>query len=598
MVEKIRAYLDYYLNLSEAPGSAFLINGSWGSGKTHFIKAYLEEKGNQLGRKKNNLQAGRSKNKTPIYISLNGVENVEQIDWAIAKSRVPIFNNKYVSAASHLGMGFLKAVLPGAEAAEDFKIPSLLSDVNARVFIFDDVERCILGQRALFGYLNFLIEHAGCWLILIADEDRLGDEFPEIKEKIVGHTITLQSNFDDAFANFCQKRVSLEAQNLFLSRAKIWRSMFYNSATNNLRVLEQTIILAMRILDVVRDGWDREKFIDELISLIIGLSFDTRTGRLKRVDLNFNALLAPTRESDPKRLALKVTADRYGFDFFADSIFSDELWEELLFDGTFCESALRNQAERSIHFSEIEDQPSWRILWHYLFVDDDLVESTLRKMAEEFNDRKWRTSIEFLHVVGIQLRFSRERIIEQSPEEVAASASRYIDSAFSDEHGFDIALLDSNLDLVEFNNTGLGVMERDSKEFAIIKEYLKSRQLERVEEVLEEKAKTLFARFDDNPEVLDEYLDIRGKEYEKRSFLHFIDVEKFAWKIYGLKGGLMHDLAHRLGARAQSISHDSKEVVWFESLRDSLHALAQESSPVRARKLDFVASTLFEKSGE
>ena len=39
----IEEYLDYYCNLSHAPGFAILIQGQWGSGKTWFINKYCEK---------------------------------------------------------------------------------------------------------------------------------------------------------------------------------------------------------------------------------------------------------------------------------------------------------------------------------------------------------------------------------------------------------------------------------------------------------------------------------------------------------------------------------------------------------------------------
>ena len=41
----IEEFLDYYLNVEQSPDYAVLITGCWGSGKTYFIRKYLEGKG-------------------------------------------------------------------------------------------------------------------------------------------------------------------------------------------------------------------------------------------------------------------------------------------------------------------------------------------------------------------------------------------------------------------------------------------------------------------------------------------------------------------------------------------------------------------------
>jgi KAP family P-loop domain. len=41
----IEEFLDYYLNKEQSPDYAVLITGCWGSGKTYFIRHFLEKQG-------------------------------------------------------------------------------------------------------------------------------------------------------------------------------------------------------------------------------------------------------------------------------------------------------------------------------------------------------------------------------------------------------------------------------------------------------------------------------------------------------------------------------------------------------------------------
>lgn len=41
----IEEFLDYYLNKELSPDYAVLITGCWGSGKTYFIRQFLEKQG-------------------------------------------------------------------------------------------------------------------------------------------------------------------------------------------------------------------------------------------------------------------------------------------------------------------------------------------------------------------------------------------------------------------------------------------------------------------------------------------------------------------------------------------------------------------------
>ncbi|MDO5655743.1 MAG: P-loop NTPase fold protein [Flavobacteriaceae bacterium] len=61
----IEAYKDYIQRKSII--DAILINGKWGSGKTYFWKNELKKISEELGR-------------NPIYISLNGLKEADQLD--------------------------------------------------------------------------------------------------------------------------------------------------------------------------------------------------------------------------------------------------------------------------------------------------------------------------------------------------------------------------------------------------------------------------------------------------------------------------------------------------------------------------------------
>ena len=63
-MNELEKQLDEYIN-QKIYNYAFMINGQWGSGKSYFIKKVYMKK---------------YKDKEFIYLSLNGIENVEDID--------------------------------------------------------------------------------------------------------------------------------------------------------------------------------------------------------------------------------------------------------------------------------------------------------------------------------------------------------------------------------------------------------------------------------------------------------------------------------------------------------------------------------------
>lgn len=137
--EELNDYL-YNVNIKYA----VLLNGSWGSGKTYYIKKYIEKLEREFDESKKNKS---KKLKKPIYISLYGINSVSEIKNKILLS---LIKSKKV-----------KQLLPlldvGLEVGSDFisditfiknpdnklgKILQTLYRIDNLIIVFDDLERC------------------------------------------------------------------------------------------------------------------------------------------------------------------------------------------------------------------------------------------------------------------------------------------------------------------------------------------------------------------------------------------------------------------------------------------------------------------------
>ncbi len=175
----IEDFLNEFLQI-EKPGFAVLIKGAWGSGKTYFVKNYIEH---QL--KPNNKEL------KPIYISLFGVSSKEEIDSRIYEAVHNLINKP----VSKLAFGVAKTatligcnILGGAAAqeaasriiGESKKIGKFLKECKDNyVLFFDDCERASVDLVELFGFVNPFVEDDGLHCILIADEAAWIDQFKQ-----------------------------------------------------------------------------------------------------------------------------------------------------------------------------------------------------------------------------------------------------------------------------------------------------------------------------------------------------------------------------------------------------------------------------------
>ena len=175
----IEDYLNEYLRI-EKPGFAVLIKGAWGSGKTYFVKNYIEH---QL--KPNN------KEQKPVYISLFGVSSKEEIDnriyeavhnlinkpvskmtFGVAKTAALISSNLLGGAAAQEAVS---GIISGAKKVGEF----LKKCKDNYVLFFDDCERASVDLVELFGFINPFVEDDGLHCVLVADEAAWIDQFKQ-----------------------------------------------------------------------------------------------------------------------------------------------------------------------------------------------------------------------------------------------------------------------------------------------------------------------------------------------------------------------------------------------------------------------------------
>ncbi len=250
----IEEFLDYYLNVEQSPDYAVLITGCWGSGKTYFIRQYLEGRG-AAGKdvvKETDWLTGFEKY-TVVYVSLFGMKMRDDINKKIERILHPKINSKNlkylpdaISLVSDLaGIAVETAVtatmtLTTSGSAASFAVPagvaakkafgSFFKNILTKIFnrkkdveyfssdfleeikkkrlvvVFDDVERADMPLPELLGYLNEYVEHLHVPCILLADKEKWEEaqkcqedkstlhHLSSTKEKVIGKEFQIQTD--------------------------------------------------------------------------------------------------------------------------------------------------------------------------------------------------------------------------------------------------------------------------------------------------------------------------------------------------------------------------------------------------------------------
>lgn len=267
----ITNYLDWFLK-RKTPQFAVMIKGSWGCGKTHFIKEYIK--------KYSIFKSIFFNYNLPIYVSLHGITSIKQINLNIWKEilspfviilllflfgRLCVF---YCNLIDLLTSNILKTFLVDTAflGAVFFIIwmvfrHKLMKYVVKDYFIvFDDFERAQMNKAELLGFINTFVEHYGTHVIIIADEDKLfnkiemitnsqnneknGDDknkyddyfsYLKIREKVIGKIFQFKKA-DEIVLNNLIRGISSQSKSVnILKEYLLENEMFFNNLLDKVK---------------------------------------------------------------------------------------------------------------------------------------------------------------------------------------------------------------------------------------------------------------------------------------------------------------------------------------------------------------------------
>lgn len=235
--------LEYYLT-SESIPYAVLINGKWGSGKTHFLQNELK----------------KHTKKKIVYASVNGISSIHQLNQIIINSKLlgsKSLNKKvkYVKFGGSILINYLQNKLKGKGDLEEISadLLSIISLGKKDLLVIDDIERIKkpLKFSELLGYVsrNFL-EQDAIKVILVANEKELieqGDssKYSQIKEKTIWQTLQFNLDYKSIFENIANNFSNINKH--LLSRKDWMIDKFEKYEIENLR----TVLFYFQVLSEV-----------------------------------------------------------------------------------------------------------------------------------------------------------------------------------------------------------------------------------------------------------------------------------------------------------------------------------------------------------
>lgn len=573
----IREYLSYYMNLTTSPGYAVMIRGPWGIGKTFLIRKILAEQFPDA--------------KGYIYVSLYGVAKPDEIDSAILAAMYPILGTKAAKVAGRL----LNTASKYFRVDVDLTVKDVIDQTTTAIYVFDDIERSSMKSDAIFGYINQFVEHAGCRVILVANETELEktDGYRAKREKLVGQTLEAKSAAEGALEAFVHDIADTEVREHLKSVQGQIVDLYEQGEVNNLRVLKQTL-------------WDFERFYRaiephhrqhtramlHILRLLFALSFEIKLGRMKAANLQerSNHWIAAAMTKDTES-AVKTSFDRYNGIDLSDTALSDELLIELLVRGVVDEGLIKRDLDASSWFVDPNDEPSWRTIWHRFEREEDAVEEAISALQSELAGFHYRDPGEILHIFGVMLMMSDAELLSTDRNSIVENAKAYI--AALREQG-KLPPLEPNSFLEHIRDGawgGLGFTETGTPHFREIYDFLGEQRAQARIERLPALAERLILELDDDPDLFCRRLVGVGGEQSDLidgPVLKEIDPDAFLAAFLRQPAQVQFQVIqcllsrHGRGGFGRGLE---EERPWVKSLRDTMLRIAATSEPILRNKL-------------
>lgn len=472
--EAIKAFLKNYVQFRHAPHYAVLLDGAWGSGKSHLVKAFLNE-----------TFADRSNQY--IYISLYGVASTSELDEALFAAAYPLLETRGARIATGVGKAVLKHL--------KYELPALKADdvlkrLKASVYVFDDLERAKLDVDQVMGYINQLVEHEGKKVIVLANQDKLdGDRqaYNVRREKVVGRVFSVRPNLNAAVHSFVQRIDDRIARPFLHDRLQRVCDIFEQADLGNLRILQQAMWDFERLCGCLNDKHQaKPEAMDAMLSLLLPLAIDYKAGRLTDEDITGRQRY-PMRLTEEAKSHLETTRKRYtGTDIY-DAILTNDILGDLLANGRITADSLAESLERSRFFAPPATEPAWQTVWNWQIRDAALVQQAIDTLEAQLAAKEFVISGELLHVFGIRLLLAKGGLIPLSREGVVDAATVYIDDLLDHDR---LEPPDHDA-FAQTGYAGLGFIEANSAEFRAIFQHLNQARSEQTARSLPQRAREL-----------------------------------------------------------------------------------------------------------
>lgn len=469
MEDLVESILDYIR--SDYTDYAVMINGEWGSGKTHFWN-------NKIRKKIESMQLN-GKRYTTIYMSLYGISNLEEISKKIFIETTQLMDKNLRRFMDANGQDTIpEYAKTGIDMANFFGVTqngdkvdySDFFSTDDKVLCFDDLERANVDVIDILGYINNFVEHDHIKTIIICNEKELStklkssnlemktfiatylldkqnellkadkpivekiqdkiehvfdkaNDYERIKEKLIGETFEYAPKFDYIINGILMRYENNPDLIRFLrENTKLIISTFNKSGTRNLRILKHALNDFKKIYEMVNKSYPNtnHRVMQTMLIFTIAISFEIKAGKItkdKFINIKDNeeykSILVSSRIlMDNRQFYIKEFDNNYYYNFKSEYRFFKFI-EYYIRTRIFDMKLFKDNMETIRITVDTENLPGYRRLLteEYWKISDDQFEGIIKEIIEDVKAGKIKL-IDIVKLFAYFSYFSRKGLIE------------------------------------------------------------------------------------------------------------------------------------------------------------------------------------------
>ncbi len=415
MKDKVYSYLEDYINGCVDPGTAVLITGPWGCGKTRFVNDYFKFTRKLRKPDEEPDDDKEAKYQKALTASFFGAQSQMELLSQFAVQRHPKLNSRLARIAGgalNIGARVADGMFSGGEALngkEATGIIEWLSSMEDHVLVFDDLERSSMPLIERLATINRYVEGMGLKVIVIANEDELDEDqdYARWKEKVIGKTLRVHADPGNVLRELAGALSDTALKQCVLDNVDVLSNVLKQLDDINYRSVRSLVFDVQRL---VISAPNLRSSSEAMLSI---LTFSLAVGSLLRAGVILHDEVDLAKATSTLDAASGVQSRdgkliefhrRFRAAGAMDPIISPEMMARLWRDGEIDDHYLE-QLTSTHHFIVGDDaQPAWRWLLEPGKISVTRYQEQKRKLLKSVNEGKIVDPGVLLRVVDIHIR--------------------------------------------------------------------------------------------------------------------------------------------------------------------------------------------------